>query len=133
MEFKSYREIVVNVKPGVYYFDSESATGKTFMCKMLAKLKRKDVIVITYDNEELIKSESELDSLINKKNTKLVMLDRYDMYVGKFDNVMNRHRNNVIFLVDCKKPYKMKCEAKWCAINMTDKKVEVSDYDYVRG
>ena len=50
MEFKSYREIVVNVKPGVYYFDSESATGKTFMCKMLTKLKRKDVIVITYDN-----------------------------------------------------------------------------------
>lgn len=131
MKFNSYREIIVNLKPGVYYFDSESATGKTFICKMLARLRMKDVIVITYDNEELIKNEAELDMLINEKNAKLVILDRYDMYVGRFDDVMNRHRNDVIFLVDCKKPYKMKCEAKWCAINMTDKKVEVSDYDYV--
>ena len=63
---------------GIYVFDAESATGKTWLCKQLKKLKAygEPVDAVTYND---LLAGMRLENVVKPQN-KVVMLDRYDMY-----------------------------------------------------
>ena len=129
MKYLSDREIDIELNPGIYVFDNESATGKTFLYKMLTGLhSHPEVLCVTYDTVDLI---TDFEGLLNKRQVKLVLLDRYDMYAGRFDDVILKYKDDIVFILDYKNGYTLNKYAKICYIELTRDRLEVIDCDSV--
>lgn len=115
--------INVELDNGIYIFDSESATGKTYLCKQLKKLRAygESVISITYNN---ILTGFKLDDM--QEQYKVIMLDRYDLYRNIGHKLLERFKNKSIILIDCKLGYIEGLDSEICFIELTNNSIEVS-------
>lgn len=116
--------IRIDLPNGVYEFNEDSATGKTRLCKELKELQRlgESVIGYTYGDDRL---GINLIEVFNKIRPKVLVLDRYNMYNGTFNNEIVKWSADTIILVDCKGDLQIDCKADWCTIEMTADKIEV--------
>ena len=127
MTFLCGKEINIRLKPGIYLCEAESATGKTYLYKMLLGLhSHPEVICITYDTVELI---ADFETLLISRKAKLVILDRYDMYAGRFDDTIEKYRDDIIFIIDYKQGCSLNRYAKSCYVELSKDKLEVIDCD----
>lgn len=117
-------KVNIELENGLYVFDDESATGKTRLCKLFKELQRLDepVIGYTFNDDKL---GIDLVSQINVKKPQVLVLDRYDMYKGTFDNYFTSWSKNMIVLIDCKGSLDINCVADWCCIEMKADEIEV--------
>lgn len=116
--------INIELSNGVYVFDDYTATGKTRLCKELKELQRSGEAVVgyTYGDDKL---GINLIDVFEKLNPKVLLLDRYDMYNGSFNNEIVKWSEQAIVLIDCKGELKVDCDTDWCAIEMAADKIEV--------
>lgn len=117
-------EININLENGIYVFDEKSATGKTRLCKVLKELRKlgEPVVGYTYGDDKLGIS---LVDLVSKVNPKVIMLDRYDMYNGTFNDRLTDWAQKAIILIDCKGDLEVETCTDWCTIEMKSRKIEV--------
>lgn len=121
---EEYRPIInIDLDKGVYIFDSESATGKTYLCKQLKKLQAygEPVISFTYDDILRRTNLNDID-----KQYEVIMLDRYDLYREEGQGLINKFKDESIILVDCKIGYIDNIDSEICYIELTDNNIEVS-------
>lgn len=117
-------EININLENGIYVFDEKSATGKTRLCKALKELRKlgEPVVGYTYGDDKLGIS---LVDLVSKVNPKVIMLDRYDMYNGTFNERFTGWSKKAIVLIDCKGDLEAETCTDWCTIEMQSREIEV--------
>lgn len=117
-------DVEIDLDNGVYTFDGDSATGKTFLLKTLIEylLDKKPVIGFTYT--DFIKGIS-LDDIFSKKHYDVVMFDRYDMYFNQFEDLIEKLGKESIVLIDSKEVPDFKEEPKACLIFLEKGKIQV--------
>lgn len=117
---EKYRiKVNIDLNNGVYIFSDESATGKTRLYKVLKDIQRWDKDVVAYTYGEYQEGISLSDVLKRNPDCKVVMLDRYDMYIGKFKQEIADYSNKCIVLVDCKySNYVVHPDEELCFIDM---------------
>lgn len=85
----------IRLKKGVYVYDADSATGKTFLAKLLHgySLTHNNVLVLSYPDYDLDK--------LNNPELELVIVDRGDLFLTK---EINHKLNSLscVVLVDAK-------------------------------
>lgn len=97
-----YPKLNIELEPGVYVFRPISASGKTFIHHTLKDVARKyDTVAYTYDD---YLDGISLEHRISRCSgiPKVIMLDRYDMYIGKCDDIIEKYENKSIILLDIK-------------------------------
>ena len=109
---------------GIYVFDAESATGKTWLCKQLKKLKAygEPVDAITYND---LLTRVRLENVVKPQN-KVIMLDRYDMYREAGYELINNCETTSIVLIDCKSGFNGSRDTEMCFIDISENNIEVS-------
>lgn len=90
-------KIYIDLKPGVYCFPASSASGKTYLSSLLRLLRKKERV----DSHTYIDDFSPKE-FFDRAKRDLVMLDRYDLYVGQGEPEMNEFAKTGIVLLDCK-------------------------------
>jgi hypothetical protein len=85
---------------GVYTFQEDSATGKTWLCETLKKYRGFGDLVDGYSYSDYIRGYR-IKDLIGK-GLKLVVLDRYDMYNGEMTDEIVELSKECLVLIDCK-------------------------------
>ncbi len=86
---------------GVYRLPRESAIGKTYLVSILKFLKGGGEPVMSLTHNDVCNGE-ELSYFIKYKDYKVVMLDRYDMYSGRFEDEIFELGKTAIVLLDAK-------------------------------
>ena len=120
-------EIDIELDNGVYFFNSMSATGKTNLYKKLKKLSSygERVLAYTFDDIE-DKEDKDIIKDIMKKKPCVIMFDRYDLYLGKYDRLIEKIKDRVIVLVDCKTGLNID-DSDMCSIRFSPRKIEVKE------
>ena len=81
-----------------------------------------------YDTYSLI---SDLSKLIEDRQLKLLVLDRYDMYCNWAKDVLIENKDNMIILIDCKQSTTFNEYIEDCVIELTNDSLEVKDEGHV--
>lgn len=115
-------QVSINLEDGVYRLPFESAAGKTYLFKQLRDLRTLGYPVIgyTYEYETAL---SDIYGLVYPGKQKVFMLDRYDLYSGKYLDLISEFAQSGIVLIDCKD-----CEfnaGKLCRLEFSRDKIEV--------
>lgn len=117
-----YPEINIELDNGIYVFSIESATGKTRLYKALKSVEQHgDVVAYTYSDTI---TKLDLKTLVNEK-TRVIILDRYDMYFNKFSDVMEEYKDKAIVLIDCKVSDKIAFDHTYAEVVMEKNKLTV--------
>lgn len=115
--------INIDLDNGIYVFESESATGKTYLCKHLKKLRAYGEPVASFTYNDILLGNS-IESVF--KNCKLVVLDRYDLYKEVGHDLMRMYKDKAIILIDCKLGFIEGIDSETCFIDLTKNNIEVS-------
>jgi tRNA A37 threonylcarbamoyladenosine biosynthesis protein TsaE len=121
-------KIVINLKPGIYIFEGESGTGKSYLAKTLHRYRalKEPVDSFTYDDAVKTSLESYLNGNdFSMNDLKVVMLDRYDLYTRKFNSTIEDLAKHCIVLIDCKGPTYIHDDGDSCSIIFDEKTIEV--------
>ncbi len=116
-------DVSIQLDNGIYYFDEQSATGKTRLAKLFRDY-APDIPVSSYSYDDL-ELEIPFDALVKPKQQKVVVIDRYDLYKGKFVQQIEEFSKYGIVLLDCKGDPGIPCEL--CFIDMKPDRIEVYD------
>ena len=95
-------EIDVDLSPGIYYLDSDSAVGKTRLLKLAVKLKDMGYPVSRYTYSDHKKG---VPVSIMEHSDRLIVIDQYDMYPGELNERLLQLKDSAVILVDCKRKY----------------------------
>ena len=116
--------ITVDLVPGIYYFTSESGTGKTFLCELLKKLQRQGEKVdgYTYEDKE---NGRNLPDYLKTMDLDVVMIDRYAMYNGEFAEYIIELSERAVVLIDCKTEPLLIHDYETCFIELRDGSIGV--------
>ena len=120
---KFSKKINIDAENGVYVFTCESASGKTYLCKELKKLREAGEPVVSFTFSDYINGLN-LKEQVEKIKPKVIMLDRYDMYDKIFNNDIIEWGKNSIVLVDHKSPYFLN-SVYTCCISFDPYEIEV--------
>lgn len=96
-------EVNISLEPGIYIFEPDSGTGKSYLCKLLHDLNKigENVLSITLDEWEDNK-----DNLINKITSNdydVIMFDRFGLYADSaVDAVKGIDSTKCVVLIDTK-------------------------------
>lgn len=95
--------ININLEPGIYMFDDFSSTGKTYLCKLLKKLRTFGYPVDGYNYDDYLRKIS-LKQLVGKLDGKIECLeiDRYVLYKEEFHDYIKELGKYCVVLIDCK-------------------------------
>lgn len=96
----SSRRLCINLSSnGLYVLDNESASGKTYLAKLLSALD--NAFSVTYNEVESILNASITEAFSGKYE--LIMFDRFDMYCTQelYDECV-LHSRDMIILLDLK-------------------------------
>lgn len=116
------RKVIINLEPGLYDFASASATGKTFLVKMIKSINDSKKIAVTYSDILLGVS---LEKII-ERSPELLVLDRFDMYDSENEFLKNLKNTNCVVIVDYKTQRNF-CEFDdTCFVTLKENEVEVS-------
>lgn len=121
---KSYPVIDIQLENGIYVFDNLAATGKTRLYKELRKYQIYEGNVASYSYNDYLLGMP-IESVLVSSKYKVIMLDRYDMYNGVGADLIRSCKDESIILIDCKRWLKFNVEYEFCAIEMTNKLIEV--------
>lgn len=129
IELLSDRKILIDLDNGIYTFGNESASGKTFLYKMLSKLRSgKDIIAITAETARYFNSFLDI---ARHDHVILVILDRYDMYEGKYvDNIVTL-KDDAVILLDYKQGDLFSEYIQGCYIELSESSLEVKGYGVI--
>lgn len=116
--------INIELEPGIYVFDNQSATGKTRLAKLLSEYQAYGEPVVSYTYNDKLKGLS-LGDFIKDKKYKVILLDRYDLYNGDYSEDIKKHAKESIVLIDCKSEVKNINDDEWCNIVMSEDSIEV--------
>lgn len=117
-----YPEINIELDNWIYVFSIESATGKTRLYKALKSVEQHgDVVAYTYSDTI---TKLDLKNLVNEK-TRVIILDRYDMYFNKFADVIEEYKDKAIVLIDCKVNDKIAFDHTYAEVVMEKNKLTV--------
>lgn len=120
---KALIKIDIQLNNGVYYFDEELATGKTRLTKLLRGYMQ-DFPVSSYSYDDLV-AGLDFDKVVKPSEQKLLVIDRYDLYKGRFKEQIEKLAKTGIVILDCNGDPLIPCEL--CYLNMQDDKIEVYD------
>lgn len=114
--------IEVRLDNGIYIFDMDSGTGKTWLCKMLRQyqLAGEPVASYTYQDKQI---GLDFDKVVKPTEQKLLMIDRYDMYRNQYNDIIRQFAETGIVLIDCKTPIALPCNT--CSIDISEELLEV--------
>ena len=103
LEFKGLVDITIDLENGVYIFDNESGTGKTFLCKQLKIRQVAGEPVVAYTNEEYV-CGVKLRTVVDAVKPKVIFLDRVDLYGNDSEviDVAREYESKAVVLVDKK-------------------------------
>lgn len=114
------RVVTVRIEqPGLYVFEKESAIGKTFLCRILKKCRSYGERTDAYTYTDLTAGRSLMNYLMTT-DLDLVMLDRYDMYHGKFEQDIKEIAQKAIVLIDCKNDSNLTEDAQLCFLTLQE-------------
>lgn len=119
------KSVSIELEPGIYVFTCETSTGKTFLCDALKTFKKlgQPVGGFTYSD---IQDGRTLEDYLGDIKPRCLMVDRYDMYVGKCDKIIEKlAQNGCIVLVDLKFKDEFNLDYDIAAIELGEGKVRV--------
>lgn len=95
--------ININLEPGVYVFGDLSSTGKTYLCKLLKKLRTFGYPVDGYTYDDYLRKIS-LKQLVGEIDGKIqyLLIDRYDMYKNEFLDYIEELSKYCVVMIDSK-------------------------------
>lgn len=119
---------------GIYQFTAESATGKTYLYKQAYKLYKvtDDIFPLTYTRG--VDVINLLEKELQQHNVKIVLLDRFDLYVTKeLIEYLERIRDSYIVVLDYKRStMALQVKADICYIRLGKDVIDLYDYASVR-
>ena len=125
IEFTNYRKrIKIDLEPGIWVFDTQSATGKTYLCKCLKDLELLGEQVCSYTYDDVLLGK-DLHSALSCGKYKVIMLDRYDMYSSVEHEAICECAKDAIVLIDCKRGFRGSMNDRMCFITISDDMIEV--------
>ena len=92
--------VLENFDVGLYIFDNEGSTGKTYLATMLNRCKNVGEPVSSFTYADVLQGRRPLD--VCKTTDEVVVLDRYDMYAHRFEDDVLTLAQNTVVLVDAK-------------------------------
>ena len=130
MVINNGKKIDIDLNNGIYIFDKVSGSGKTYLFNILSKItSTTDFLCITYTNHSFIE---DLKSLCNRRNTKLLFLDRYDLYCDKFKEDIMSLSKDITVILDLKNiPNDIYINSSSCYIELTKDCIKVGAYDNI--
>ncbi len=96
-----YVSVNIQLENGVYTLPNESAIGKTYLAKVLREYSNigEPVLSLTYYD---FNDGVDLRYYTSKKDYKVLLLDRFDMYNDKFEDIIFELGRHMIVLLDSK-------------------------------
>lgn len=123
MEFVAMnRKVSIDLTPGVYDFESSSATGKTLLVKMIKSLGDKTKVALTYND---ILLGIDLKGIIASQ-PEILVFDRFDMYDENASVLEKLKDSGIIVLVDYKTQRHFCNFDDTCWVTLTEYSLEVS-------
>ena len=123
---KNNVNIEIHLDNGIYILGLNSGEGKTRMCKLLHNYRKLGEPCLSYTYDDFINGVN-LEALVKVVKPKVLMLDRYDMYAGEFEDIIVNTAIQAIVLIDCKGSinFKHSITPKQSHIRMEMKKIIV--------
>lgn len=96
-------DIIIKLNPGIYQLDLDSGTGKTYLYTKLKQFSMYGLEATAYSTEEYKLYSSLIGSIPSGKD-KIILFDRYDIFIDKFNIDFEElfEKTNSIILVDFK-------------------------------
>ena len=117
--------IEVNVEKGLLIPEDRSATGKTYLCNLLKRYKTYGEPVLGISYTDYINDIDIRNCLRDKP--KLIMIDRYDMFCGAFDEELIEASKNAVVVVDLKEGSITDAE-QTCELSLKGDKIEINPF-----
>jgi hypothetical protein len=122
--------ICIDLEPGVYVFNKMSGTGKTYLAKELNILREKGEPVTSFTYADSLRrnlSDALNDMDFKQSEFKVVMLDRYDMYKGKYEDTIKNLATHCVVLIDCKHDTGIDIDEDMCFIEFSKTGIKVGE------
>lgn len=125
---KSVPAVRINLDNGIYVFECESATGKSYLAERLHELRSIGERVDSFSFPDVTKFGGPGPALngvdFSMSDLCVILFDRYDQYVGAFTDMINALKDTCIVLVDCKEDTGLNVTG-WCNIALSASEIEV--------
>lgn len=112
------------LRNGVYRFVCESAIGKTRLYYLLKDYYTAGEPVVAYSYTDY-QMGLDLETLVNKVKPVVIIVDRYDMFYGKYSDLLLEWGKSSVVLVDTKNILSFTEYDDACGIKMTPERVVV--------
>ena len=119
-------KVIINLEKGVYSAGVNSSTGKTYLYNVINAFARNIAVAISYSDVERGINPAEL---IEKIQPEIVLFDRYDMYAGKYDNLIRDIADKTIVIIDYKLESSLRDIMREAEFIISAGKIEVVTYD----
>ena len=119
-------DITINLDNGLYIMDLDSASGKTRLTNLIKLLEAYGEPVVGYTYNDYLENKYDFREYLDRKNPKVIILDRYDMYFKAYKDVLENWRNKAIVLVDSKSGFGLPQVDDLTYIEMTETSIEVN-------
>ena len=120
-------KVNIDLKSGSYIFSADSSTGKTRLYKLLKDMQKWGEPVISYSYGDY-QYGVDLNSLVDRnQHAKIVMIDRYDMFNGVYNDTIASLAKDKIVMVDCKNNVRFTDDDKICFIEMDKYSIVVEE------
>ena len=116
--------VSINLNNGVYQFDCESATGKTRLYDVIKSYQYDEYNVTSYSYNDL-QDGLNLEDVVNRVQPSLLMIDRYDMFLDMYHDIIEKLSSKCIILIDSKEILSFGEYYLSCGIKMTPTNIEV--------
>lgn len=93
-------QIDVELDNGYYEFIGLDYTGKSWLCRLLKSGNKQGLPVAGYDYKDF-KAGVDMATVLNEKH-KLIVLDRYTMYLGEGIELIKRIKDKAVIIADVK-------------------------------
>lgn len=115
---KYYPNIRVELEPGIYRLNSDSGQGKTWLASVLAQYCSFGEPVNSYSYTDYKRGLS-LDTILNKEDLKLLVIDRYDMLPPELSELIDKVQDKIV-LLDCKHGYSGRRRSYSCNLQLKE-------------
>ena len=120
-------KIYINLENGLYIFSNQSSTGKTRLYKELKDMYTYGEDVLAYSYSDLLYGTDLAELLKKNPDKKVLLIDRYDMFINQYRGIIAAYSKHSIVMVDCKQEISFTKEDGMCFIEMTDNTISVGE------
>lgn len=121
------RKVILNVQPGCYVFEPESAIGKTYLGKLISKLSESGELNACYITYRKTLSVEKIIKKLDSGDFDIVFLDRLDLYVsGELCKYLDSTHERTTYLMDLKDTNKIRYFSEsYAEISLLEDRLEV--------